>query len=220
MGYRARNMFKWLPNTRFLASGGYGAVYQVCDLKGDCNYVMKIQESSNLKKRMKWEREVNMTKSLNSYNIGAKFVGAWFCQDDYVGIIISELWSGELLLDDDECLPDDLVDKLSNQVKVIHNLGLVHGDILPKNILIKRNTDGIIIDATITDFGSVSTTEDWKTNKDITSQIKTYYDYHNQFPNMSMFYTDNNITLKQVVEDPTLLDDALIYNLKTCIEYM
>ena len=37
----------------FLASGGYGAVYQVCDLKGDCNYVMKIQESSNLKKRMK-----------------------------------------------------------------------------------------------------------------------------------------------------------------------
>ncbi len=161
-----------------------------------------------------------MTKSLNTYNIGAKFVGAWFCQDDYVGIIISELWSGELLLDDDECLPDDLVDKLSNQVKVIHNLGLVHGDILPKNILIKRNTDGIIIDATITDFGSVSTTEDWKTNKDITSQIKTYYDYHNQFPNMSMFYTDNNITLKQVVEDPTLLDDALIYNLKTCIEYM
>lgn len=200
----------------FLANGAFGSVYQVCNTDGDCNYVIKIQELEHGLPH--WEREVKMTKLLNEYNIGPKFIGAWHCEDDNIGMIVCELWSGRL--QKDECLPDDLVDKIEDQVKTLGSLGLVHGDILPKNILIKRDENDEIIDATITDFGSVMTIKDWLQNQVDYDTIETFYNYqnHKKNPETRLFYFDNHISLEDVIDDPTLLDASLIYFLKNCIK--
>jgi serine/threonine protein kinase len=200
---------------KFLANGAFGSVYQACDADGDCNYVVKIQE---LEYGLSlWEREVKMSKLLNEYEIGPKFIGAWHCKDDNIGMIVCELWDERLPRD--ECLPDDLVDKIDDQVRILGKLGLVHGDILPKNILIKRDENGEIVDATITDFGSVMTIEAWLQNQITDDTIKTFYEYQNHRKNETrIFYSDNNITLEEVIEDPTLLDASLVYFLKNCIK--
>ena len=67
---------------KFLAGGTFGAVYKSCNPDGDCNYVVKIQDLNNSDRKIEWENEVETTKLLNSYNIGSKYIGAWFCDED------------------------------------------------------------------------------------------------------------------------------------------
>ena len=203
----------------FLAGGTFGAVYKSCSPDGDCNYVVKIQDLNDSDRKVEWETEVETTKLLDSYNIGSKFIGAWFCDEDKIGFIVSELWSGSLAPEGEiaPCLPTKLIDKLMKEIKTINELKLVHGDILPKNVLVKKDYRGNIIDATVTDFGSVQSIKQWKKDQDSFGWINTMYRYHLDDPNLRSFYKDGGIRLQDIIADPKLLDKPLIYYLRNCV---
>jgi serine/threonine protein kinase len=195
---------------KYLTEGAFGSVYKSCNIDGDCNYVIKIQDLDDTERYDDWEKEVKVGKLFSHNGIGATFVGAWFCSDDKIGIIVTDLWSGQLV----GCPPNHLIDKLDDQIRTIHKLGYIHGDILPKNILVKKDDNGDIVDATVTDFGSVDTPQGWKKLEKDIGWIETFYDYQNDNPETEHYYTDNSITLNQVVKDPAILDYSLIYYFK------
>jgi serine/threonine protein kinase len=198
---------------KYIAEGGYGLVYQACDTENKCNYAIKIQPLyfNNETRIDDWLREVKLTGILNiEHDIGPKFIGAWLCEEDQVGIIISELWDGQL--DNFVCPPKYLIEKLQKQIDIINNLGYVHGDIRPRNILVKKNKENEIIDVTLTDFGTVNTPEQWKQDEKDYGFIKSYYNDHFDMDSESYdYYKDNKITLKDVIKDPFHFDKALIY---------
>lgn len=83
---------------------------------------------------------------------------------DGIGIIVQERWDGSLdKLDhsywknpgDERALRnlDTLQQKLTYKMNTMWLYGLVHGDLLSKNVLYKMDKDGVITDATPTDFG-------------------------------------------------------------------
>ena len=213
---------------KWLSTGSYGAVYQACETEHNCNYVVKIQDLSfpgypsivDPDRKEEWEREWKTSEMLyKKYNIGSKFVGFGFCEDDNIGIIISELWSGSLAGKGEQspCISKKLTDKLEKEIEIIGSLGLVHGDILPKNVLVRKDKDGHITDATLTDFGTVDTALAWQ-GKDMNGepQIKVFYDYQNRDVNDKHYYNHNKITLSQVMSNPKLLDQSFIYYLRNC----
>jgi tRNA A-37 threonylcarbamoyl transferase component Bud32 len=197
---------------KYLAEGTYGVVYKACNIDGNCNYVIKVQEFTYDHQIDEFKREANLSIMLNEYDIGSKVVGAWMCGSDR-GFIVSELWDGDLK--DNECISKPLVAKLKKQIEKLHSLDLVHGDILPKNILVKRDKNGKVTDVTLTDFGSVQSPTGWKKDQDIYGWIHTWYNYHLNFGNfvsgLDGYYKNNDISLKEVIADPALLDWDLIW---------
>lgn len=71
-------------------------------------------------------------------------------------------------------LPDYIVDKLRQQLRRLHALALVHGDIKTTNILVNVNKSGFVSDITLTDFDF--TREDGE-DIDEYCDAKEYYDY-------------------------------------------
>lgn len=213
---------------KWLSTGSYGAVYQVCETEHNCNYVVKIQDLSfpgypsiiDPDRKEEWEREWKTSKMLyEDYNIGSKFVGFGFCEDDNIGIIVSELWSGSLAGKGKQspCLLPNIVNRLEKEVEIIGSLGLVHGDILPKNVLVRKDKSGNITDATLTDFGTVDTDKAWQRKvMNDEPQIKVFYDYQNRDVNDKHYYKEEKVTLGQVMKNPKLLDQSLIYYLRHC----
>jgi serine/threonine protein kinase len=197
---------------KYLAEGAFGIVYQACNMEKKCNYAIKFQQldfgdEANVDN---WLREIKITGMLSiEHEIGPKFLGAWLCLRDQVGIIVSELWDGQLVVED--CPSKHLIDKLQKQIDKINDLGYVHGDILQKNILVKKDKEGKIIDLTLTDFGSVKTIKEWKKEQKEIKLIKIYYDYHLSFKPTRDYYEDNQIILEDVIENPLYLDRALMY---------
>lgn len=196
---------------KYIAEGTYGVVYKTCAIDGNCNYVIKIQkfDSKDSDNINDWHKEVKLTKLLNEHNIGAKIAGSWLC--DKEGFIVSELWDGDLK--NYECPPRNLVRKLKTEIETLHGLGYVHGDILPKNILVKRDQRGRIIDATLSDFGTVDTPQNWKKSEKEFGWIETFYDYHinDSHPFNFHYYKNNRISLSNVIDNPSHLDMDLIY---------
>lgn len=206
--------------TKYLAEGTYGVVFKTgCDIKGDCKYVIKIQILDDDEELIRgWEKEAMLVKLLSKkYNIGAGLIGAWRCGNE-TGLIVTELWDGDLQLDtqpnvNPSCITKKLINKLKTQIKTLHDIGYVHGDILPKNILVKKNNQGVVTDVTLSDFGSVNTPQGWRDEEvpGPESWIEIWYGYHLNHPFLEEYYEDNNITLKDVIKNPALLDFDLIY---------
>jgi hypothetical protein len=208
-----------------IASGAYGSVYKVCDINASCDYIIKFQKFNLNFTKEQWEFEAKITMLANENGIGAKYFGHWSCGDnDDIGVIVAELWDGSLenlkSADGTFCISPNLVDKLEKEINQLHKLGYVHADIMPKNILIKKDNRGNIIDVTLTDFGLTNTIGYWKHNL-----YKEAYDYHFK-PNVGYYiitkYFINNykkehgkdINFDIVQKDPTLMDKDVIYYLK------
>ncbi len=214
---------------KYIAEGTYGIVYKSCDLKGDCNYVLKIQvfidtvDKSLSESIAEWKKEALLVKKLSEdYDIGAKFIGAWMC-GSVTGIIVSKLWDGALGSGGNWqtviCPPKHLVEKLENQVRILHDkLNLVHADILPKNILIKKDSAGVITDITLTDFGMCQSPAEFQKDQKTHDWIKTLYDYHFGHLYLRPYYFDKHVSLQDVIGDPKHLDfDLLYYFRKNCL---
>lgn len=205
---------------KYLGRGGYGSVAKAC-LKDNCNYAVKLMRSSKVN-----ANELNAIKELSERGIGAKFIDAWECgAGDIpdspfdlkpVTLIVSEKWDGEL--PPNVCLDERILLKLCKEIKTLHELGYVHGDILEKNILIKKRKSKII-DATLSDFGFVNTIRWWQTTDKFGSPgnaIETFYKYYKD-SGLTDYFRDNDITLADVQYNPTYLDKALMWKLwKVC----
>ena len=202
---------------RYINEGTYGVVYGACDIEGNCEYILKVQQLTNDEAQKDWENEVKLTQTLNKNGIGSKMARAWICDEDEqkLGIFASEKWDGDL--QSNECPSLNIIEKIEDQITALHKMGLVHGDILPKNVLVKRDDDGNITDATISDFGTVDTVERWKFKQHDHEWIKTFYDYHHRPGNsfMAIYYDEENVSLNKVINDPTHLDMPLVFFFRT-----
>jgi len=227
-----------LRESGYISEGTYGVVYKVCNKNRNCDFIIKIQllggyyikngeivakgqlTESNLED---WKKEVDVTLIFNKYGIGSRIVDAWLCANEtkvtqyntkkeLFGIFAAEMWSGELK--HDECPPKNIIDKLEKQIEKIHSLGYVHGDIFPKNILVKRNKLGLITDATVSDFGLVDTKKNWV--NDI-QHMKTFYKYHVDKYNSitAPYWNDFNYTRDDFMKDPSIMDRDMIYYYKS-----
>jgi hypothetical protein len=219
-----------------LSSGAYGSVYKVCDINANCNYIIKFQSFEYNPKEQKesWELEVNITMLADKHHIGAKYFGHWLCDNDRVGVIVAELWDGSLENQKSSigtfCISQKLVNKLEKEISELHKLGYVHADIMPKNILVKKDNKGNIIDVTLTDFGLTNTIEYWKHNL-----FSSAYEYHfepyiindkgiaekNSYYIMTQYFKNyykkehgRDLSFDTVKKNPTLMDQDVIYYLK------
>lgn len=207
--------FKGYTLKKILGQGVYGTVAEFC-LNDNCDYAVKL-----VRKDMIMSNELDVLKELSDNGVGPKFIDSWDClssenpsepqEDDYVTLIVTEKWDAEL--PQSVCINEQIIMKLCKQIKVLHSLGYVHGDILEKNVLIRKK-DNEIVDATLTDFGTVDKIAVWKQNPD---DVKLFFDYHIT-GGLNSYYKDNNITLKDVQADPTHLDKALMWKLRKLCE--
>jgi len=192
---------------KFIFEGAYGVVYQSCDITNDCRYAMKMQEIADEEAARDWRREINHMKILSeNYNIGPKFIGAWTCNADNIGMTVTELWDG--VLKAKECPPINIRNKIKDQISKLHDLGLIHGDILEKNILVRRDKNDDVVDATLTDFGFLTDPDEWKNNIDFLHNV---YNYHMKYPSTKLYYLTENLDFDDIYDDPYHLDQGLIY---------
>lgn len=197
---------------KILGRGRYGTVRCLDD---ECRYAVKYMRTNDVR------NELKVLKEMTALGIGPKFIDAWECNldnriDGSITMIVAEKWDGEL--SKDTCISKPIWYKLCKEINTLHTHGYVHGDILPKNILVKRKGKEIV-DATLSDFGTVNTVDDWKMTDRYGPQgsaISIFYNYH-KANGLSDYYTTNKLTLSDVENDPTHLDRDYMWKLwKNC----
>lgn len=205
--YISKDCLKNYKIKDILGSGAFGTVVVSC-LKNDCHYVMKIQKIEDNKSLKRIEKESEIAEKMSEIEVGPQFYGSWYCEDDGIYIIITEKWDDSLNLNEIKTNWKFIYDKLEILINKMHKNGYIHSDIFPKNILVKKDENGNIKDLVLTDFGSAYNIND----KQKPSNIKKFFDYHYEF--FPIFFEDNDIKLKDVKNDPKLLDQAFLYHLK------
>lgn len=213
--------FKDYRLTKFLGKGSYGSVFAACRTN-ICNYAIKIimlagGETSLGQVPAVFIREAKIIKRLSELDVGPRFFDAWICKlpsGIIFGCLVIEIWDGEL--QPNECLTLPQIVKVEAQIKKIHALGDMHGDIFLKNVLVKRDK-GTIVDVTLNDFGNSAKFEQWRK---ILSESREDFFYNNylESPQNQQLFNDRNISFEDVLDDPRVLDYALVYYLrKKCL---
>lgn len=129
-----------------LGDGASGKVWEVYNETTDEHFAVKEMKSME-----SYNHELDMMIELSKNKIGPKFISCFttgFPADK--GFIVMELWEGHL--EWNERLNRKMLYKLRKQIDKMHKLGLIHGDIVERNILVKRE-NGKVVDVTLTDFG-------------------------------------------------------------------
>lgn len=205
-----------------IGSGTAGLVYSAVNQTDSKNYAIKLEnlyiDKNSLKNINNYEnvknniyqefyKEVNITKVFNDNNIGPKFFDSWINNELEIGIIVTELWDTTLKLYNSCNIPENIINKLRQEIEKIHSIGYIHYDIKKDNILIKINDNDEITDITITDF---NLTEKIINKSSITT--KELYDYHSKYA--PDFYTQ--LSIADFDKNPILFDYGLIYQIELC----
>lgn len=209
--------------------GTYGLVKQAC-LDGDCNYALKIQNISKSNDKKVFDSECQYSEILSrKYGIGPKFIARWECNNfgTQYGFIVTEKWDKtlyEILTSKStkQICEAKFIQKLYEQVQNIHKEGLIHSDILPKNILVKLNSKQEIADVTLADFGLMRPLQSWlqypiAKENDLTLDVETMYKYFTNPESgapANKYFIDRQVTLEMVQQNPKHLDIALIWVLQ------
>jgi len=99
-------------------------------------------------------RESGYACIMGNYGVGPHFFGVTKCYAEGAAVIFTELWDGTI--NHNEALPPAMKKKLISQVQKMHDLGLLHRDLHPGNILVRRSKKGgKVTDVAITDFGAM-----------------------------------------------------------------
>jgi serine/threonine protein kinase len=185
----------------FIGLGSSGSVHKACDIDKNCTYAIKIENITESRLKFLFDEEVKITEIFNRNNIGPKYYGSWICEG--LGFIVTELWDGQL---PNVKLSDDVLRKFRDQIDKLHDLGYVHADILPKNVLVKYDSHKNVKDITLTDFSNSDTIEAWKSRP---TYLKIFYDYIS-VTIAGLYFKKNNITVDMILNDPRLLDFGLL----------
>jgi len=193
---------------KFIAGGTVGQVYQVCkEVQDDCDYVMKIVTTNNDPELLEqFDTESAFTQLLSDEaGVGPEVFGAWKCEN--YGFMVLEKWDGDV--GPYEVLPMDVLASLEDDVTTLHEMNIVHADIMPRNVLANRDAQGVPIDATLTDFSHTQYVNDFLKDVDF---VKVMYNYHRkEYPK---YFKQEKVTLARVLQDPRLLDWGLIWSQK------
>lgn len=194
----------------FLAQGTYGLVYRLC--KDDCDYVVKVQPlfdrttgEFDPELQINFIEEAKKTQFLaDEAGIGPTFYGYFICDD--FGFTITEKWDRELSKDDP--LNRALVNHLRMEVSKLHAMHLIHMDILPKNVLVKLNPQGQVVQLTLTDFG-LTVDDDYYEDPLNREHLEVMYKYHrDRFP---LYFERFKLTFDAIQKRPSLIDYGLLY---------
>jgi tRNA A-37 threonylcarbamoyl transferase component Bud32 len=201
---------KCMPNIELgqvirVVNGTGDLVYEAFPVVGEDDDIYALKVMHNLED---WEVEANMTEILD---IGPTFIKSWTC--DGVGFLMTEYWPA--VLPKYELLPSHLIEKLEDQLNILHSMRLIYLGLTREQILIQIS-DNIknpaIVDATLADFGSnVQSIADLKAKPEILEQA--FKKLVLNAPT-SRYFIDRHVTLAMVLDDPTHLDRAVIYRLK------
>jgi len=139
---------------RALGAGASGAVHQLCLGTGaaDCTFAAKFEPINEPWQLEHARKEAGLQQALAQYGVGPRYFGAFYCEHDRMFVIVTELWDGGALRSG-ELMPMPLVRRLEAQIAKMHALGWMHSDVLPKNVLVRRDALRRIVDVTLADFG-------------------------------------------------------------------
>lgn len=163
-----------------------------------------------------FKKELDLTKFASSLDIGPNFIDSWISNDN-VGFIVTEKWDDSLegyrqRNPKMKYVQTFLLLKLKKMIDTLHETGLVHSDILEKNILVKFDKEtGKLTDLVLTDFGLADMVKDWQDDQKF---LRKLYNYHvSEGSHTKHYFKDRKITFYDVLNDPTLLDYSLLYYL-------
>lgn len=171
-----------------IGKGAYGVVFLATDpTRPGMEFAIKFQlngpiyDTANDGKLRQWNREMDMLHRMNARGIGPHLYASWRCTsvDKHnvihgIGVSVTDRWDGNLSRQ--AVLTEAQIAVLEAQMDTIHSMGLVHGDIFEKNVLVRYNVRGErasgIAQLTLADFGLMREREVFLTAQD------SFLNYH------------------------------------------
>ena len=143
----------------YISKGAFGSVFKVYDQLFNNHRAIKLfYHSEEMSSTHVMEKEVKYIKKFNGCEFLVNMID-YFTQSSY-GIIVFEYCDNNLLdyLQTRVCFSEIEIKKflndISNGLHNIHNRSIVHNDLKPQNILLKKSDDFFLFK--ICDFGSCS----------------------------------------------------------------
>ena len=213
--------------SRILGSGTSGTVYEAFP-PGKSTHrggvAIKVQKADD----ESFADETRLARQMSKLGVGPRVLDSW--EADGVGFLVTDQWDMSLWdyfhkqkqLGIVPSLPPHLVFKLEVLIRRLHEAGIVHGDILEKNILVRtaptadlKRSEGVnppAVDIVLTDFGLAHSISKWRSMPNF---LQTMLDYQADPVNHSHYYfKDKQIELADLVRDPRHLDRSLLYYFK------
>lgn len=144
-----------------LGEGGAGAVYKAWNSRtGRVVALKRLLDGRNVEQVRRFDREITMLSRVRHPNI-VRFIES-DVDDEGLPYLVTELVPDGSLHDlarrSASTLPTQLAVNLTLQalsgLRVLHGLGLIHRDLKPKNVLVRRTSIGFV--AKLADFGLMS----------------------------------------------------------------
>jgi predicted Ser/Thr protein kinase len=187
--------------TGLIGKGGYGAVYQASN-NNLGNVAVKIQKKTNNSnaeakalKKLKYTGiapNYYSERLIKASNNVAKLVPRGIAPGNNVSIIMSEMIRGNPLSKwyTGAPIPQNIKNKVTNVVKNMHSVGIIHGDLHKNNIIIGNNGKAYVID-----FGkSLTTNKNFKTTNEANNYIKKLTGKTKTSHSKVSWYSDNKRT--------------------------
>jgi serine/threonine protein kinase len=145
-----RSYGKW-EVVRSLAEGGQGHLFLVRDTIRESDERFVLKRLKNAKRLDLFEREIRAVGTLHSANIlrvedfnlsdsSTAYYVAERCEQGSLAEVGAEVFKGDIIASLSVLVP--IIDALS----AAHKLGIVHRDVKPQNILLRRNDEPVLAD--------------------------------------------------------------------------
>lgn len=196
-----------------LGSGTYGAVHRAC-FNEDCHAAVKLQPLITQQQGEEFAREYGFSKRASDRGYGPRILHACVAKDPtgaYVGLLVTEQFDGSLQ-EFPWCNDADnarfVAEELGRIVHEMHSDGIVHADLLPKNLLYRANEQGKITDLKATDWGLSFFTAQ-PPSVEMLDKLVTYHFYEPKVATFGALALESRPLLENVIANPFLLDQPM-----------
>ena len=220
--YKDNDCLEGFILSKKLGSGTFGTVYMATRINDNTIYAVKRQNFNKVVVSKKidlddWKKEAkNATRFSVEWGIGPRIVATCLNLEKGYGYIIAEKWDRALKWGDK--LPSNLLQKLKLQVNKLHENGIVHADVWPRNVLVRLRL-GKVVDVTLNDFGGAMPKEELLIHTDLLEQLVEMCK-----DDAPEYYAAKNLSYGKIKNNVYLLDYAMIWQyehhhpIQTCIE--
>lgn len=146
----------WIKVKQQFSEGAYGNIYNSCNEKerDGCKYIAKEMEFDSSIYHQRFHQihfigECLITQFASDMKFGVPFLTYFLCDRGSKGVLVTEKFDGDLTEVD---LTSQDIDELAKVINVMHECGILHLDLFPKNVVYKNNF-GRAKNIKIIDFG-------------------------------------------------------------------